>query len=331
MKLFLKDHLSIIFLYLLTFIGLPIIIGQLDGFENHYGYFSFLAIILLIILLVLRYLRRKKMYAQLKKSSLNQAHFLIYQPSAPIEKAYANQLKATSSMLIEEEKAHQTFLQEQQLLISHAVHQMKTPVSVMQLLVQANQMNNVNSLEAWQKVKIECDKLNFSLNQLLSYSRSTKLLADLKIEAMPLKKIVQEVINDLKDYFIEEEIFPKVAIADGVLLYSDRKWMKVVIYQLLSNAIKYGEKQSTVHIQYKNGQLSIHNRGETISKSEINRLFDLFYTGAKGRKRNEATGIGLYLVKKILTTLNHSFELTSQQQETTFTIDLSESIGTAVN
>ena len=106
--------------------------------------------------------------------------------------------------------------------------------------------------------------------------------------------------------------------------------MKVVIYQLLSNAIKYGEKQSTVHIQYEHGMLSIRNKGETIPRSEINRVFDLFYTGSKGRKSSEATGIGLFLVKKILTTLNHPFELSSQHQETIFKIDLSESIGTAV-
>ncbi|GIO22688.1 HAMP domain-containing sensor histidine kinase [Oceanobacillus sp. J11TS1] len=329
MKLFLKDHFSFIILYLITFISLPFIINQLDGFENHYGYFSFLAILLLLIFLVIRYFRRKKMYTRLKETNLDRDNFLIYQPSSPIEKAYADQLKVVSSLFLEKEEKHQDYLQEQQLLISHAVHQMKTPVSVMQLLVQSNQMNNAHSFEAWQKVKTECDKLNFSLNQLLSYSRSTKLLSDLKIEAMPLKKIVQEVINDLKDYFIEEEIFPKVVIPADIILYSDQKWMKVVIYQLLSNAIKYGEQQSTVYVHYQTGQLSIKNKGETIPKSDINRVFDLFYTGTKGRKRREATGIGLYLVKKILNTLNHSFDLTSHQQETIFTIYLSESIGTA--
>ncbi len=65
-------------------------------------------------------------------------------------------------------------------MISHAVHQMKTPLSVIQLLIQSNQFKEPNSLAEWQKVKVECDKLNFSLNQLLTYSRSTKLLADLK-------------------------------------------------------------------------------------------------------------------------------------------------------
>ena len=86
MKLFVKDHLSIIILYLVTFVSLPFVIEKLDGFENHYGYFCLLAFVLLTILLVIRYLRRKKMYANLKGIHLNQDQLQIYQPLAPIEK-----------------------------------------------------------------------------------------------------------------------------------------------------------------------------------------------------------------------------------------------------
>lgn len=171
--------------------------------------------------------------------------------------------------------------------------------------------------------------MNFSLNQLLTYSRSTKLLADLKIESISLKSVVQEVINDLKDYFIEKEIYPKSTIGENIVIYSDRKWLKVVIYQLLSNAIKYGEKQSSVIILYENEQLYIKNKGETIPESEIKRVFELFYTGTKGRTKGEATGIGLYLVKKILSTLSHPYTLSSINHETTFAIDFSGRVETA--
>ncbi|MCF1626332.1 sensor histidine kinase [Tetragenococcus koreensis] len=323
MKLFLKDHLSIILLYLITFICLPILIDQLDGFKNHYRYFIFLAVTLLIGLLVIRYLRRKKMYTHLKNVDSDKENFLIHQPSANIEKVYAQKFTAIYSLLLAEEEQQQQFLDEQQLLISNTVHQMKTPVSVLQLLVQSNQVNSGNSLKAWLKVKAETNKINTSLNQLLSYSRSTKLLSDLKIEAFVLKKAINEVTNDLKDYFIEEELFPKVTIDENVLIYSDRKWLKVVFYQLLTNAIKYGDKHTTIHITYANNQLTIQNQGETIPKQDLQRIFDLFYTGAKGRKQNETTGIGLYLVKKILLTLDHSYSLASANHETIFTITFS--------
>ncbi|MFJ7669533.1 sensor histidine kinase [Lysinibacillus sp. NPDC097195] len=322
MKLFLQDHLSIIVLYLLTFLCFPIAMQLLDGFDNHYGYFVFLATVLLIVLLYVRYVRRKKMYAHIEENTLQ----AIYRPLAPYEKAYAQQVQSIQNLLLAHEEQYKQFSQEQQVLISHAVHQMKTPLSVIQLLIQSNQWKDATLLVEWQKVKAQCDKLNFSLNQLLTYSRSTNLLADVKIEAIQLKVVVQEVINDLKDYFIEAELFPKCTIQDDVLLYSDRKWLKVVIYQLLSNAVKYGERHSSVNIHYEDGHLLIKNHGETIPQNEIARIFDLYYTGSIGRKKGESTGIGLYLVKRILTTLDHPFQLQSVNNETTIIIDFSNSI-----
>lgn len=322
MKLFVRDHLSIIVLYIFTFICLPIVIQQLDGLENHYLYFVFLASVLLVFLLYVRYLRRKKMYALITNKTLQ----TIYHPIAPYEKAYARQLQSIQKMLLTQEEEYKQFSQEQQIMISHSVHQMKTPLSVIQLLIQSNQWKEASLLVEWQKVKTQCNKLNFSLNQLLTYSRSTNLLADLKIEQIQLKSVIQEVINDLKDYFIEEEMYPKCTMQEDVLLYSDRKWLKVVIYQLLSNAVKYGERNTSVIIDYENGQLRIKNNGDTIPENEIGRVFDLYYTGTKGRLKGESTGIGLYLVKRILTTLNHPFQLHSANNETTITIDLSKSM-----
>ncbi|GIN93968.1 sensor histidine kinase [Siminovitchia terrae] len=329
MKLFLRDQLSFIIFYFITFISLPIIIHHLDGIENHYPYFIFLSLTLLTILLFFRYVRRKKMYTNMEKKKIDHGDFLIHQPTAPIEKAYAAKLREIQSFLLSKEHEYKDSLQEQQIMISQAVHQMKTPLSVIHLLIQSNQSKEPSLFLEWQKVKTECNKLNFSLNQLLTYSRSTKLLADLKIEPIPLKNLVQEVINDLKDYFIEKEVYPRSAIEENILIFSDRKWLKVVIYQLLSNAVKYGETGPSVLIQYEDGQLFIRNRGETISESEINRVFELFYTGTQGRKKGEATGIGLYLVNKILSTLNHPYKLTSTNNETTFAIDFSGSIVTA--
>ncbi|WP_106497232.1 sensor histidine kinase [Lentibacillus sp. Marseille-P4043] len=323
MKPFLRDHLSFITLYIITMICLPIVIHLLDDFRNHYAYFIFLATILLAILLLFRYIRRKKMYAHLNGKG-ETSDLLIHHPQAPVEKAYAKQMRFIQSLFLTKEDEHKDFLHEQQLMISQTVHQMKTPLSVIQLLIQTNQLKEPSLFQEWQKIKKECDKVNFSLNQLLTYSRSSQLLADLKIEPISLKNIVQEVANDLKDYFIEMEVYPKSTIEENIIIYSDRKWLRVVIYQLLSNAAKYGEKKSFVLIRYENSsQLWIKNKGETIPESEINRVFDLFYTGTKGRIQGEATGIGLYLVKKILSTLNHPYKLSSAHNETIFEIDFS--------
>ena len=84
---------------------------------------------------------------------------------------------------------------------------------------------------------------------------------------------MQEVINDLKDFFIIREVFPKLTFAEDQIIYSDRKWLKIVLYQVLNNAIKYSEMASTIHIHYDNTALHIKNLGETIPTSEIARVF----------------------------------------------------------
>ena len=156
---------------------------------------------------------------------------LIHHPQAPVEKAYANQMQFIQSLFLSKEDEHKDFLHEQQLMVSQTVHQMKTTLSVIQLLIQTNQMKEPSLLLEWQKVKKECDKVNFSLNQLLTYSRSSQLLADLKIESISLKSLVQEVANDLKDYFIEMEVYPKSTIDEKIFIYSDRKWLTITISQ----------------------------------------------------------------------------------------------------
>lgn len=321
MKLFLRNHLSWIIFYIVTAICLPILIHQLDSFENHFVYFVFLMLFLLVSFLVARYIRRRHMYRSIEE---REDELPLAESLSTLEKAYDKKMHAVQRMLLEQEQRYEDFSDEQQLLISHAVHQMKTPLSVMQLLIQTNEKNYPHLIQEWQKLSKETYKLNLSLNQLLTYSRSHELLADVKFERTVLKEIVQEVVNDLKVYFIENQMFPKIEAEKDTILYTDRKWLKVVIYQLLNNAIKYGKNETTVVISFNERQLSVENQGETIDVSEIKRVFDLFYTGRKGRETGEATGIGLYLVKKILETLDYAYDLESGQNKTIFTISFSK-------
>lgn len=323
MKLFFRDHVSVIILYCVSFLLLPWIIHSLDDLASHYLYFIFLVTFLFIVWLIGRYYRRRKLYAHLQKSTLTGDDLYLHEPQATIEQAYSQKLRQMQYLYLTQQQYLEEQGKEKQLVLSHFAHQMKTPLSVIQLMIQSNATNQSVNLET---INQECDKLTFTLNQLLTYERTSNLVADLKIEALSLKELTKEVVNDLKDYFIAKEVFPKVTIDEHTIIYSDRKWLKVVLYQIINNAIKYGEPESSIQIIYDEATLGIQNYGETIPESEISRVFDLFYTGMKGRTSGEATGIGLYLVKKILTVLEHPFTLQSQDCVTTFSIDFSISV-----
>ncbi len=323
MKLFFRDHVSVILLYCISFLFVPWIIHSLDDLSSHYLYFIFLVSFLFTIWLIGRYYRRKKLYAHLQGNTLTSDNLHLYEPQAMIEQAYSQKLRQMQYLYLTKQQYLEEQGKEKELVLSHFVHQMKTPLSVIQLMIQSNANNQSEHLQTMNQ---ECDKLTFTLNQLLTYERTSNLVADLKIEALSLKELIQEVVNDLKDYFIAKEVFPKVTLVENAIIYSDRKWLKIVLYQVINNAIKYGESESSIQIIYDEATLRIQNYGDTIPESEISRVFDLFYTGVKGRTSGEATGIGLYLVKKILTVLEHPFTLQSHERVTTFSIDFSNSV-----
>ncbi|MFB7352270.1 sensor histidine kinase, partial [Bacillus thuringiensis] len=292
MKLFFKDHVSIIILYCISFLLLPWMIQALDDLTSHYFYFIFLVSFLFILWFVGRYYRRRRLYTHLEKVDLSKEDLHLYEPQASMEQAYSEKLRQMQYLYLTQQQQLIEQAEEKHLVLSHFAHQMKTPLSVIQLITQSASFKTSNELQQWQTISKECDKLAFTLNQLLTYERSSNLVADLKIEPIVLKELVKEVINDLKDYFITKEVFPKLTLTENQMIYSDRKWLKVVLYQVLNNAVKYSEVESTIHIDYDNDTLHIDNRGETIPTSEIARVFDLFYTGKKGRTNGEATGIG---------------------------------------
>ena len=103
------------------------------------------------------------------------------------------------------------------------------------------------------------------------------------------------------------------------------KWLKLVIYQLITNAIKYSDKGHTVLVRAMKKEnhvfLSVIDTGLGIEKAEIKSIFDLFYIGKNGRNTADSSGIGLYIAKKVIEYLGHVIEVESIiNQGTTMTI-----------
>ena len=112
---------------------------------------------------------------------------------------------------------------------------------------------------------------------------------------------------------------------------TDEKWLGFVIGQILSNALKYtrtggirislkdvpGNSQNTEDISNMISPspvtLIIEDTGIGIRKEDLPRIFEKSYTGVNGRENNRATGIGLYLSKKIMKRLGHRIYVTSEE------------------
>lgn len=185
------------------------------------------------------------------------------------------------------------------------VHEIKTPLSALNLMVENNNTENA---------KEELDRIAYYIEQSLYYARSSSVYKDYLIEEINLRESITKTIKHLKNSFIKKDININLDLkANNV--FSDSKWLEFIIKQVLINSIQYSNSDSKVKIQSRNIDnaivLEIIDEGIGISESDIPRIFDLGFTGESGRVYNQATGMGLYLVKKLCESLHINVEIIS--------------------
>lgn len=190
------------------------------------------------------------------------------------------------------------------------VHQMKTPISVIELMTQGNdQVDAVGVSE-------EMDRLKRGLEAVLMNARLDTFEEDMHIEQIDIKQLVTEVVSSNKRLFIGRHVFPVISIAEECVITSDSKWLRFVIAQFITNAIKYTfEENKKVYFEttFEPNKviLSVRDEGIGIPGSDMKRVTKAFFTGENGRKTGESTGMGLYLAQEICHRLGHELQITS--------------------
>lgn len=209
---------------------------------------------------------------------------------------------------------------------SQWVHNMKTPVSIISLVLQKYENNPQEASEKpignfVKEIKEENDKLHNGLEQLLNILRMEQFVRDYEPEAVDLIKSLKEIINSKKSLFIYNKVFPQIESQEKILkVFTDEKWNKFMLEQIINNAVKYSAvKGKNKNIKFiierldKCVQLKIKDEGIGIPKSDINRVFEPFFTGENGRKYRDASGIGLYISALLAKNLKHKIEIQSEK------------------
>lgn len=171
------------------------------------------------------------------------------------------------------------------------VHQIKTPISAMRLALQTREITENNVLEQ------ELFKIEQYVEMALQYIKINQLSSDLVIREYSLKNIVHASVKKYAALFIYKKLSVDIGNIDYTVL-TDSKWFSFIIEQLLSNSIKY-TNDGGIKIYPENGALVIEDTGIGIHAEDMERIFEKGYTGYNGRLDKKASGIGLYLVKKV--------------------------------
>ena len=312
LKLFIMDNGFLCLVVLLTQIFFFGILFFIKGiwFEEIF-YFGFLVFFMLALFILIRFYKTGRVYEKflLKSKLLND--YLIEYPRSAFEEEYnlmiEEMIKNNGSREIEQKQDKKL----QKVMIYRFVHQMKTPLSVLKLICE-----NHSEEEDYKKISRNVNTIEYNLNQILNIYRLDEFKNDFVSEKVLLKNICKECINGLKDYFISSQIYPKLDINEDIYVYSDSKWLKLIIHQILTNAIKYSNSTQTVSVTAKKKEdkvyLSIIDTGVGIEKADLRSIFELFYIGKNGRNNADSSGIGLYIVKRVSEYLGHKVEVESK-------------------
>lgn len=170
------------------------------------------------------------------------------------------------------------------------------------------------------EVKKNIHQANYYLNLLLNDERLAINNHDYDFQWIDIANLINNILQQNSAVFIHKQLIPELTGLDGIKVLTDRKWLHFCIEQLLSNAIKYSSPNSIINISWEMNSLRIADHGCGISMNDLPRIFDNGFTGKNGHRTTAATGMGLYLVKKVTEYLNFKVSISSVQSQGTTAI-----------
>lgn len=183
------------------------------------------------------------------------------------------------------------------------VHQIKTPIALMHLILQKEDSEDSRRLRA------ELFRVEQYVQMVLCFLRLDSDFTDYVIKEYRVDDIIRPAVRRLAPQFIMKKLSLEYEQTDEVAL-TDEKWLSFVVEQVLSNAVKYTSAGS-ISIKCDGDRLVISDTGIGIAAEDLPRIFDKGYTGFNGRADRKASGIGLYLCRRICDNLGHSIKVES--------------------
>ena len=184
------------------------------------------------------------------------------------------------------------------------VHQIKTPISVMRMILESEDTNEHRELSA------ELFRIEQYVEMVLSYLRLGSEASDYIFKEYDLDAIIKQAIHKYAPQFVRRRIRLEYKPVDMKVL-TDEKWLLFIIEQILSNSIKYTQEGSVTITVTPDKILKIADTGIGIAPEDLPRIFEKGFTGYNGRSDKKSTGLGLYLCRMAAERLSHKISAQS--------------------
>lgn len=314
---YLKQYRYVMVLFAVSLCICVVVFG-LYGSELEAVFYSFgLCLALFVAVGTARFVHYVKKYRE-RKNVLN--NIMLTANALPaaetsLEEDYREMILTLKRMLDNAITEKDSDLQESIEYYTTWVHQIKIPISVMQMILQGEDTDEHRELS------LQLFRIEQYVEMVLNYIRLGGS-SDFVFKEYDLDTIIKQAVHKYAPQFIRKHIRLKYESVD-VKVITDEKWFSFMLEQLLSNAVKYTEKGQVTISVTQDSILRISDTGIGIAKEDLPRIFEKGFTGYNGREDKKSTGLGLYLCRLTADRLSHRIWAESEVGKgSVFSVDL---------
>lgn len=196
------------------------------------------------------------------------------------------------------------------------IHEIKRPLSALTLM-------NYNGNMDEEKQKVLIKKIEHYVEQILFLARADAAEKDYLMKRTVLEKCVNKAIVSNKEILLESHVSVEREQL-GTEVVTDAKWLEFILGQIISNSVKYVKNNERTikfsaleNSEDKKTILVVEDNGIGIPQEDVPRIFEKSFTGSNGHTNEKATGMGLYICKKLCNKMGNKIWAQSKEGEYT--------------
>ena len=215
--------------------------------------------------------------------------------------------------------------QQKNEILNVAAHDLRNPVSNIKLLTEFLQKGEINSeaeeKEFYQMISRSAENMLSMISDLLNINLLESSTYEIKNDRFLISDLIKDLVNiyKIKAEVKNINIVLNIQNEPGILV-ADKSKLSQIIDNLLSNAIKFSPagKRIYINVEEKNNRffVSVKDEGPGFSETDLKNAFNKFSKlSARPTAGEDSTGLGLFIIKKLVELLNGSIKIISKKNE----------------
>ncbi len=216
------------------------------------------------------------------------------------------QLTKLYQILSQSRENEEKLRKEMSSLVSDMVHQINTPLTNVQMYTSFLIQDGISEQEKARMCEIvssQIEKLGWFADGFTKTARLDEDMRKLRPEHQPILPMILSAIDEIS---AKAEAHGDEICLEGeqdIEAVYDRRWTEEAVFNLLDNAVKYGEENSKIYVRMTSYEIYVKvdviNYGKPVPKEDYTVIFNRYYRGNNAAFIKEGVGLGLYLTREI--------------------------------